>query len=61
MDESTCRSVSASTRYYVWHPEGADDGLRCPEFATFEEAKNKADEWNKEVSGHKVLEITEVD
>lgn len=47
------------SRFYVWHPEGADLGLIAPCFSTYAEARAKADEWNKEVEGHNVLEITE--
>lgn len=47
------------SRFYVWHPEGADLGLITPKFPTYAEARAKADIWNKEIEGHKVLEITE--
>ena len=52
-------SAASCSRFYVWHPEAADLGLISPKFPTYAEARAKADEWNKEVGGHKVLEITD--
>ena len=52
-------SAASCSMFYVWHPEAADLGLISPKFPTYAEARAKADEWNKEVGGHKVLEITD--
>jgi hypothetical protein len=48
-------------RIYVIHDDAADLGLRAPQFATRADAEAKRDEWNKEIPGHKVLEIEEGD
>jgi hypothetical protein len=48
-------------RFYVFHDDAEDLGLRAPQFATRAEAEARRDEWNKEYPGHKVLEIEEDD
>jgi hypothetical protein len=45
------------SRVFVCHDEGADVGLRSPEFSSIAEAEAARDKWNVETPGHFVLEI----
>lgn len=42
-------------RWIVFHPDGAEWGLKPVSFRTKKEAMAKAKEWNKDYSGHRVL------
>ncbi len=44
--------------FQVYHPEGADAGLRPPKFTSRRLAETAARKWNRDFPGHVVQEVT---
>ena len=55
--KATVRPLRGVTQWEVWHPEGADYGLRPQRYGSRREAAQRAREWNKDLPGHVVRPV----